>query len=82
IYEYSVSASDYGFGDLPAAAPKITDNDHVLNHIKHFDLGWHRKEEQKQDQDRWKKKEGWVPKRDHSARPVGGLTFYQTETKA
>ncbi|GJT46368.1 nuclear RNA polymerase D1B [Tanacetum coccineum] len=33
---------------------------------------WNRKEEQKQDQGGWKKKEGWVAKRDHPARPVGG----------
>ncbi|GJY57979.1 DNA-directed RNA polymerase V subunit 1 [Tanacetum coccineum] len=34
--------------------------------------GWNRKDEQKQDQGGWKKKEGWGPKRDHPARPVGG----------
>ncbi|GJY67698.1 hypothetical protein Tco_0470680 [Tanacetum coccineum] len=31
-----------------------------------------RKEEQKQDQGGQKKKDRWVPKRDHPARPVGG----------
>ncbi|PWA73955.1 nuclear RNA polymerase D1B [Artemisia annua] len=34
--------------------------------------GWNRKEEQKQDQGGWKKKEGWGPKRDRPFRPVGG----------
>nr|GEZ03507.1 nuclear RNA polymerase D1B [Tanacetum cinerariifolium] len=35
--------------------------------------GCNRKEEQKQDQGGCKMKKGWVPKRDHPARPVGGL---------
>ncbi|GKE53151.1 hypothetical protein Tco_1488307, partial [Tanacetum coccineum] len=31
-----------------------------------------RRRKQKQDQGGWKKKEGWVPKRDHPERPVRG----------
>nr|XP_043618667.1 DNA-directed RNA polymerase V subunit 1 [Erigeron canadensis] len=34
--------------------------------------GWNKKTDQKPDQGGWKKKEGWGPKRDRPARPVGG----------